>query len=427
MAPFLILSITLGGVLPLGLVSAILSILIYAVLLSQIGLFASVVCRTAPKAFSLTALLWAAIELSHWWHWLATTAGQNWFGHTTIGGLWSFFWNDVLYRFPEWSLLGNLQQTLYSFRTLAPDESLLRSLLGTISEVWHFHMTVHLIAAGLFFLLSWAAFEPLTSRENSAGDARAQTIGRPRTAARVWNGSPLAWKSWQHLSGGMLWFWLRAIGAPVVLFATALLLTGVFGSTEPWAIVSIGLMLGIGFFIVNVSRLFGKVLNDEIHNKTLASLVMLPRRTPQLLWGMVQGTLPAVAAGATCAVLGFFLALLLSFSEGADAEDLLEAMFQPWLWHMVTWAVLTIHVGLWFTTYVRYGGMLIAVVLLWIVTPMFCMTSVAFVAMGMNGGGPGMEEFFQYVVPIMLMCAEGLACVAVQRALVRRVESLASQ
>ncbi|MCP3693331.1 MAG: hypothetical protein GY917_14115, partial [Planctomycetaceae bacterium] len=127
---------------------------------------------------------------------------------------------------------------------------------------------------------------------------------------------------------------------------------------------------------------------------------------------------PAILAGATCALLGL-LGLFVE-SEG----EILEAVIQPWSWVVVAWVIATVYLGLLLSTYVRHGGMLISAAILWIVTPMLLGTVLAVLSFG---AGPGMEQTFRYVLPIFLILGELFVCMAVHRAIIRRLELVASQ
>jgi hypothetical protein len=424
-APFLILSITLGGVLPNGLVSAILGMLCYAVMLSQLGLFASVVGRTSPIAFTLLCVLWAAFELCHWWQGLAVSFGDVVLGNSTLGGVWVWVFEDLLHRTPECSLISNLRTSLLSFSTspaFNADASVFDSAIAAVQSVWAFHMTFHLVVAAVFFLLSWALFEQFTQDAATEVPAARATTSDRRFVSRAWQ-EAAAWKSWQFVAGGALWFWIRAIGATLTLFAVSWFLSVMSGFWSSEEVMGGAFGLGVCFFLINLARLFGKVLNQEIHGKTLSSLAMLPQPTSRTIWGLVAGILPGVLAGGVGAVLAFCLLML---STPIDFEDFIEAVFQPWVWHFGFWIIVTIHVGLLFTTYLRYGGMLFGIALMWIVAPMFCFATIALAAFGIRGG-PGSEDFFLYVIPIGLMIAECFVCFGVQKALLKRIEELASR
>lgn len=407
-APFLLLSITLGGVLRLGLLSAILSILCYSVMLSQLGLFASVVSSSTRRAFSLMCILWLLFELPHWWSWLAYGAFYN-----VLSTEWNDWFLELNSSLSDFSLCGNLRTTLLAFEP---------------EEIWHTHMTYELCVALFFFVLSWAAFEPCTSRSISEGSSGDSSPGISRLlkmpVTRPWKNAVM-WKSWQHGTGGTIWLIARLVVAPVLIFgfgfAFALFSTGEL-YTE--SLIGWGLGLGIVFLLINIARLTGRVFNEEIHGKTLASLVMLPQPTSRTFWSLIQGLLPGILAASFTAVCGLLLLCGYIAAEGG-LDDLAETFIQPWFWHFGSWVLVTAHVGLYLTTYVRYGGMLLAVALCWLIMPMVFGTTVGLFAMASRG--VFFAELMQYLFPMGLIVIELVACVLFQRAIHQRLIDLAGK
>jgi ABC-type transport system involved in multi-copper enzyme maturation permease subunit len=427
-APFLILALMLGGVLPLGLLSAILGICCYAVMLSQMGLLASVVCASASRAFLLTSVLWVAFELCHWWYamivpvaMIASETGDNWL----IDLLQTWF--DWV---PETSLIANLTNDLLTFSTsdaLNSDNWLPVRLWNLLCEVWHLHMGFHLLAAAGFFVTSWLLFESCTSKAVGEGVQRtpqktAIAVLRPRP----WTDA-IAWKSWQYTSGGVVWLLMRA-AAPVVIVGVLLILSNfVFGQRIDFADLAGWLLVfGTGFFLINMTRLFGRILNVEIYDKTLASLVMLPRKTSHTLWAMMIGLVPAVAAGFVATVIGICAIVLDSSDPQRSVEQMIGVLAEPWFWDLIGWNVLSLHLGLLLTTYVRYGGMIIGYMLLWLLAPMCCMSLLAVLGVA-GGGGADISRFIEFAFPIALIGIELVACIGMQKAILRRVEDLAAR
>lgn len=429
-APFLILSITLGGVLPLGLVAAILNLLCYAVMLSQIGLLASVLARTAKAAFTMASIAWIAIELSDWWYSLANIYVQAWVSSGLLqrDGIVAWIMYDLLGSLPEYSLCANMNQTLLAFDTLGsdPNATILQRLESLGHTLLHPRMAFQLCTAVVCFLLSWLLFGPCTTHQESTGPSKTLSWRPRRQVGRVWSNA-LAWKSWQYAGGGSLWIWIRSAGGTlgIVGFAIALL-AGIGGLDEPIAIAGISLALGAIFFVLNVFRLFGGVLSTEVQEKTLPALVMLPQRTSATLRNLVAGVLPGVLASSCCLLISIAATTLFAVAEGAELDEIFTALMQPWLWHFLSMVILTIHLGLLLTTYVRYGGMVLAAVLMWIVAPMLCSMSFMLVAFA-SGPSGFVEELMQYIVPVIMIVGELGLCYFIQRAIVDRVEVLASQ
>ncbi|MEZ6127423.1 MAG: ABC transporter permease subunit [Planctomycetaceae bacterium] len=390
-APFLILSISLGGVLPLGLVGAILSVVCYAVMLSQIGLFASVVSRNSMAAFTLTCVLWSAVELSHWWLGL--------FDEISGMGLGLYDWQS------QSVLVANLGQTLLAF---------------TPSDLWFPHMTFHLWVAAIAFAASWLLFEPFTS--GTAGEAVVEPPNvRSRAASRVWTDAA-AWKSWEHLGGGWKWFGIRAVAGTLSCVTVSLILLLAIGSQMEWiALAWTTFVVGIAFLLINVCRLGGQVFNSEIHQKTLASLAMLPQPLGKTLRSTVFGLFPAVVASAIAVILSGGCLLLYAAAQG-DLDEVFEVFVEPWFLHLFSWILLTLHVGVLLSTHFRHGGMLVAVALLWLAAPIFCGMSVGVLAM--TGVG---EDLFRFLLPMTMILGELVGCIVIQRSIVRRLQQLAGQ
>ena len=404
-APFFLLSITLGGVLTLGIVTSMLSMMTYAFMLGQLGLFASVLASSTRRAFSLTCVLWLLFELPHWWVGLLMATLDYLFGRGYSLGL-TDFWEAS----QSVSLVSNLSATLLAFRP---------------EEVWQTYMTYELIVGAAFFVISWLIFEPCTSRAVSEGPTVASTRGR--IASLSDNARPqrdaVAWKSWRFLSGGWTWFFVRTVGAPVTVFLVSFLLTQIFGvSFDGWIVVIAALYIGLAFWLITTARMLGRCFSEEIHGDTLASLVMLPRRTGLTFWSLVKGVVPAILASSVTFFLCLGLLFLWMLSEG-DLGDFLEAFVQPWLWHFLSWVAVTAHLGVLLTTHLRFGGMLLAVAICWFGMPILCGMSFALVL----SSGPNSVELYQYVIPIMLIIFEVFICAVLQRQIFDRLVMLAGK
>lgn len=392
-APFLILSISLGGVLPLGLIGAILSIVCYAIMLSQIGLLASVVSKSASVAFTVTCLLWAAVELSHWWLGLFGVALDD-------GG--------SLYQFQsQFVLVNNLSSTLLAFEP---------------SELWFPHMGFHLIVACLAFVLSWLLFDRCSEVEVSEGPTRLAARSS-QAGGRVWDNA-LAWKSWQSLGGGWRGIWIRAVGVPLCCFTATVLLLLIFEGLEDLAVVSgITLAMGVVLLLINLARLGGTVFHSEIHQKTLPGLVMLPQPLSHTMISTVAGLVPSMAAASVTAVVSLMLLFLTGLVNGEAVGNVIQLLVQPWFLHLFSWVAVTLHLGVLLSTHVRHGGMLLAVALLWLGAPLCCGTAIGVMSFGSGFGG----DFLAYALPVLLILVELVACLFLQQMTLRRLEELAAQ
>lgn len=421
--PFLVLALTLGGVLPLGLASGILGVLCYAVMLSQLGLLSSVVCRNGKQAFMMTALGWAVIELCHWWYALITSLFAFGLRDTEVGRIGSTIMTDWLAWVPSCSLLADFSDSLLTFNTLntsGADISWFAWLTAVGSAVLKFHMGAHLILAAIFFLISWRLFEPMTSRMASRGDTTLATTATRASVHRAWDNA-LAWKAHQFAAGGNLWLFVRLLILPVTIAAFCIALIVLGEDAHPLAIGMAAIWLGIPFLLINASRMLGSVFSDEIHAKTLPSLIMLPQSTYSTAAAMVAGLVPSMLAAAFCLAGGIalFVTAGLYETDWNNLEDLWRVIVEPGVWQFLSLLLLTLHIGVYMSTRLRYGGMILAFVLVFMTSccAMPVMGELIFAS----------NDAARYVVMIVLILAELFFCFVIQKAIVRRLEELAAK
>lgn len=407
-SPFMVLSITMGGVVTEQLVSCLLGLICYSFLLSQLGLLASTVAADARRAFTLALILWFTFELGHYLVWAFAATMSN-YGNQALAG----FLEDVSSWWSERSLLYNLGTYLMSDRG---------------DPVWFPQMTWHLVGGGVCFLLSWMLFETFNSRAIGQGQApdtshRLLSIRRKgsRLSARA-GSNALAWKSWHFLLGGWRWIVLRLIGLPVVVVSIVVAISLMIRENPPPEAIGVTLMItGVGVLIAELARSLGRVLNEEIFRQTMVSLKMIPVSTSWLVGSLVTGVLPVAFPAAACFFLGF---LVFAAAEPRDAGDFIEFWMEPWAWHLISWVLLTLQLGVLLSTFLRYGGMVISAAMLWIAAPilfgMFMMT-IGSVFSGFNGPG---EVFARYLLPMGLLAAELVLCVVIQQMILKRVDDV---
>jgi len=332
--PFLVLSLTLGGVLIWGLIASVLGLLTYAIMLSQLGTLASVLFRQARPAFLFTMILWLMLEVPVVWAWMF----EEWIGYQF--GIYDWV--------SERSLLTNMSSYLTSWAS---------------TEIWWPQMTFHLAVSGVCLFLSWLLFERFTAGAIAGTDT--QTRGllalRPGTVkkavGRVPNDS-LQWKTWKYVSGGWRWFLIRLFAPPVmIVFLMVVIWRASIGAEE----IGIALWItGIVIVLINITNLLGKVFNLEIRENNISGLLMLPQSPTLLAARMLSGLVPAVISSAGC--MGF--GLLILYLEGElDIDDMFEMFAEPGFLHCGTWLAATLMLGLVLSVRMRYGGMLLGALL----------------------------------------------------------------
>jgi hypothetical protein len=181
------------------------------------------------------------------------------------------------------------------------------------------------------------------------------------------------------------------------------------------------MVTGVGVLLAELARSLGRVLNEEIFRQTLVSLKMIPASTSWLVGSLVTGVLPVAFPAASCFCLGF---LIFAAANQNDAGDFLEFWMEPWAWHLISWMLLTLHLGVLLSTFLRYGGMVISAALLWIAAPILFgmfMVTIGSVFFGFGGSG---EVFARYLLPLGLLTAEIVLCVVIQQLILKRVDDV---
>ena len=377
-APFLLLSITLGGVLPWSLFTAILSLLIYSTMLCQAGMLASVLCRNASRAFTLTLLIWVTVEFGGWGFALVAEIAAEYSGIADLGSyVRQNSWrsdNAITLLLAQISLGATDCYGWFTTRSLALNLSLYLMTWDGLS-VWQPQMTFHLWVSLACFCISWLVFERCTAAAMAGTEGAKKKTRSKETrcrTARPGIADALVWKSWHHLTGGWRWFWLRLVGLPVLctlIYVFASWSVDEQVTAEGLAIIL--MIVGAIAALLNLARLFGLVLNQELRENTLNGLLMLPRTRHRIVGALLGGLIPATVSVSSCFVLGLELQI---WNEGLlDLADLLE---EPGFWHCFTWAVVTLILGLALSVRLRYGGLIIAIAVCWVLGPAmigFCM------------------------------------------------------
>ena len=412
-SPFLLLSITLGGVVPEQIAALILGMMCYAFCLSQLGLFCSTISRSSQRAVSLTIVLWILLEFGGWF-----------FSLLAFGcGQWDFL--SLQYYFNEISEFLR-QRSMWEAST--------EFLMYERGEnIWHIQMTFHIGVALFFFGLSWILFEPMNQASLAQGAAASENITRGLTtrthglrSLRCWDAA-LIWKSWQFQVGGWLWIAVWTIAMPLFSIGLVLGISVLVDERAEAEVYGITLMMvGGASFVVLLARFFGNVLNREIYQQTLVSLCMLPQRRGKILSELYLGLIPGLLAPLFCFGLGFVWmgALEPRFIEGFFSDVIVK----PWTWALLGWVVMTVHIGTLLSVYLRHGSMLIAIAVCCFAIPFMGGMVMGLLGLILGGLNSKTVEFLiLYLLPLTVIVTEASACALIHRLILYRVEELAAK
>ena len=177
------------------------------------------------------------------------------------------------------------------------------------------------------------------------------------------------------------------------------------------------LVCGVAIFIGHITILFGRLFGGELHKKTLSSLLMLPIGRNSLVGQSVAGLLPGIAASASCLIIGF---VIMVQTERRAQVDVYDTLKEPWAYVVPLTAVLTVYLGLLFSIRLRYGGMLLAVVGIWMLSPF--LLGGLFQVFWVVCGPTITEKFFEYGLPWLLIQVEIPLCVWIHVQILRSLD-----
>jgi ABC-type transport system involved in multi-copper enzyme maturation permease subunit len=344
--PFVMLSITLGGVTMGQVVSASLSLAAYMVFVANLGLFCSVFCKDSRRATSLMMFLMIGLLIilpivSASLHAFST------FNRAGATGAWYEAAGLISGAIDAVSVTSRLSRVLSSGFSDSP--------LGA-------QVIFHFLASIALFVLSWTTFERFT-RESHATTRIEKALEKPlRTskrvgASRAWDRA-LAWKDFYFITGGRKALILKLLFYPVVILAicSAVLFTESFsqGLTRE-RVGGTAMILMLIFGVAEISLFAARVFRDEVKAQSLPLLMMLPFSTSQLAWSKVSAVFPAMIPACLCLLLGALI-----YPEGVG-EFVSEWVPHSAFWYGVVTFFLFLFMTAYFSLVVKWGALPLAI------------------------------------------------------------------
>lgn len=271
--PFVLLTVTLGGVSSVQIQSAYLGMASYVVMLAGLGLLTSTIAASSRTSGTWMAILIAAYMLvPYLCGELAASTAVN--------------------RKSPWISL--LLTTISSSSLFMRISDILTSGYG--ESPWSLQVISNCILGLVCFGLAWCCFgwalRSSSTEAISRGALTRQKKGFGRTFApgRAWS-NPLIWKDFHFVSGGLSMRLTRFVLYSGLLFVCC-------GLTSLWGMGhQSGAILGMYqiFLLFAISwetaMLTSRCIHDEVRGQTLSTLVMLPTTTFRLFYSKLFGTL----------------------------------------------------------------------------------------------------------------------------------------
>jgi hypothetical protein len=243
--PFAVLAVTLGGITLAQVFAAFLGLLCYTILVANLGLFCSLVCKKHDSATSVLLLL---LLVSH-------LALPN-----VLPAIWPHFGDSYVI----W---------------LAPVRCM-KVLSAFDGQILHVSLLANCATSLLFFLLCCMSFEFFTKQRGARVAPGAKRKTRRHRRPFAWR-YPLAWKRFHVDSYGTFSLIGRVLFIAFLLWILATPLRESYGQeshymTDPFAYLC--LFGGLAGLIIELFSLGGALFKADCKQRTWAGLFILPLR-----------------------------------------------------------------------------------------------------------------------------------------------------
>ena len=369
--PFCMLAITLGGVT----LAQVLTI--YGVLLSYLMLVysASMLCSVVMPRNRSASIMATILLLTY--HILppislAILAEQRatWVGGALTGWLTSWQSSTAMYGLAESSM----------------------SVGGAGLDVQS-HIYSGLLLSLIFFCAAWSLFGVCTRNEVVSAPSRRRNLlglfGRNRRGSlRVWTNNPFLWKDYQFTAGG----WTTTITRCLWYLAFFVLISLI----DPYRnLRDLGeWIMGTMCFVIvlEIGMQLGRVFQQEIKQKTLASLFTSPHPLPFIALSKIAGTLWI----AVPALLFFFVGALLDPQE--VSSFIRRDLDEPGFWMFIMIIITGFHLTVYYSLRFPRGAFALAVATMFLVTTFTVMLLAGVLGIGNTFNEDCLALFFALVL-----------------------------
>lgn len=402
--PFMLLAVTLGGVTPLQIMAAYVSLLAFMVLLANVALVFSTVCDRGGSAAGLTTLLLLA-------HFLLAAYAPSLNAVLPGFGLSNATWYGRL-LFSSLDLLAESSAYLRLVRIMET---------GFNEEIISTQVISNVVGGVLCFGLAWLVFVPSLARSAVAGNRGLVMRSRGRfrlfSAGRAWP-MPLAWKDFQFIAGGYSFAIIKVFGY-LVLFAVLAWFMAVptssgmtFGNVAE--IYSICMIVAL---VVEACVLSARIFHDEVRLQTMSTLLMLPRTIPYLAYTKTLGCLLGLLPTLACVALGAVL------NPDIGPGHVFRFVIDPFTWSLVLVLIIFLHLVALLSLFVKWGALPMAIFMMGPLS--FCcpVGQLMIMVIGQNGIHDPMGSLAATITIWILM---GLVCFVFQMMIAARLQEVGS-
>lgn len=345
--PFTLLAVTLGGLTREQIISGYAALFAFTILLANLGLFCSVLCRRNRSAAGLTTLFMVCYTFIP----MFALAGQQAI-QEHVNSKQVILKTDWEANAATWMAILNW---IYESSVFV---QLYEAVEPNHEFAWTPQLISNSIAGVVLFLLSWGLFGFVSHESLSETTTRAMVPRRTSrlrwfSTGRTWNAA-LAWKDFHFIAGGWFGLFIRCglyVGLYWLIFAANLNWDPNLPSQPVrWQDVAWGYQFFVvPLFVVDCAMCMSRLFQEELRQQTLASLLMLPRNVPDIFYTKTSGCL----LGLTPGMIAVFSAFCLLTESG---NHLLDHLDEPTVWWFIANLFLVIHLSAMLSLYLRWGA-----------------------------------------------------------------------
>ena len=345
--PFVILAVTMGGVMHTQVWSVTVALLAYMVFLAGFGLLCSTL---APR--SQTASVWMVLGLLIYF--VVPSVAATWaMSHAT----WIINQGGVT---PPTTLFWRLIEGVGDTCVFLQMSKILTT--GFHQSAWSIQVVTNVLFGVVCVVFSWIFFGISTRSPTTEASSRGLVTRSRRlplfSAGRTWI-NPFIWKDFHFVSGGLGMLLVRV----AYYGGLSLLALAIEDKKNAYAMSWFGSIVFLVWFSVAIdaAKVLSRSMQDEVRGQTLASLMMLPRSSNRIVYSKFAGAMLGW-------LLGPFLGVIFIFVSPSMREGVTEMLTAQdgdngllIITMMVLYFALIPHFAALLALYVRWGAVALAI------------------------------------------------------------------
>ena len=406
--PFMLLSVTLGGVTTHQLVAAYVDMMAYTVFVANVGLLCSVIFRRGGTATAFTTLLVALYAIGPTYA-KAQSASLIAYGITKSRG-----WKHWVFTSLEWV------EESSAFNEIA-----VVMTTGFAKPILNRQVISNCVVGIICFGLSWLLFGHFVNKVDYRGDSRGvltRSSSRIRflSPGRCWL-NPFIWKDFQFIAGGHAVFVTKLlcyVGIFIGIAIAAVTPQNWFGWTAT-DIEPTYCQVMMAAFVIEACIFASRIFHDEIRLHTMSTLLMLPRTIPYIGYSKLIGCLMGLAPSGLCLALG------VSYLPTSRALPFVTGIIDPRIWAGIMTFLIFLHLVALLSLFVRWGALPAAIFMMGPIS--ICCPALNIFFMIGNPNSSVASAWGELPATITIWILTGLVCFVFQMTIAARLQELGTR